>query len=1091
MTTANFALGLSVAEAAAALASANAAASSATTAAGSATAAVGSATTAVGSATTAASSATAAASSATTAAGSATTANSAATTAAAAQSATSALSAIVGVLGAPATALPYCVTAISGGIGTGTGGTNGTYALGVTGGPAGFAATVTIAGGAISGYTITNAGLATTNAVPTLSLAGVPGLTGATVPTATVGTIPVGRTFWAPSSDGTQLLAWQNSAGALAAYGSPQFNQLLAPGTLALLSSLTPVTIGDGSGATSAGSSYYSFGAATPVVTPGLLTQIQFGMTAAATVSILIWDSASLTLLKVYSGIAAAAGTNTLTQFNGLGSFYCPAGAMVQVVVTSGAGLQLMNTASTQACARFTTSAISGLVAGNTMPAPYYLAANAPNLTVTTTPTLAQNVDTRLALIESNHLVDGHTFIGREPYASMRAVGVTTVNANATSAVSAGRILCTPPMVFGGKTVSAFLNMNAAGSGLLCFFKQSDTVPHYNLWKVIPTGPLVAGGNTIALPEIDMPPGAVMGYYPQSGGVLATIGNIGRPATYISTTGFTGIPGTTNYTMVSATGAGELGLFVTGPSTRLAVSPTAKQMRDADNGRMKPRLPTFFLKGVWDQPAANMATWASRGVNFMFGNYADFADGNGPTWVSTCVSNGLYYVRRPGLASLEGAYGVPASSAQLTQVASDVSNDAVSQYALGFTVLDEPDGSMPKEQGSGSPNALSPLYHEREIARWKQGCRAKPVFMNLQGFHVNYPSTSILNFLNMRDVDIFGIDTYPNNNGGGGSNAIWWQTFYDAGQVVYDSFSTVNGTSLEWMSQTNNGSYANFGATLSGGKPTFAHIATSRVTSAPGVPPTAGEFRALSWSAVIGGVIGLFYFPQDVTPSNSIGGITGLVGGGSYTGATVVNFSGGGGSGAAASPIIVGGVITGIKITNYGTGYTSAPNIAFNDSGGGSGASATVVLGGYVADASDANVLTEMGYLHSNLAVMQSAGCLIDSTNGGRVPFVKRMSAPLTKPLGLNYPGTFPKDTTGATAVFQSPLGTQMQGGFEGLSIIGSNGAVYYLILNLLGQSATLNDTLWGISGMAFTAYEARFVAATALATNLFTESGL
>lgn len=176
-----------------------------------------------------------AASSAATATTQASTATSAATTATAA----AALSAIVGVLGAPATALPYCVTAISGGVGTGTGGTNGTYALGVTGGPAGFAATVTIAGGAISGYTITNTGLATTNAAPTLSLAGVPGLTGATVPTATVGTIPVARTFWAPSTDGTQLLAWQNSAGALAAYGSPQFSNTLATGIATQIANAT------------------------------------------------------------------------------------------------------------------------------------------------------------------------------------------------------------------------------------------------------------------------------------------------------------------------------------------------------------------------------------------------------------------------------------------------------------------------------------------------------------------------------------------------------------------------------------------------------------------------------------------------------------------------------------------------------------------------------------------------------------------------------------------------------------------------------------------------------------------------------------
>jgi hypothetical protein len=66
-----------------------------------------------------------------------------------------------------------------------------------------------------------------------------------------------------------------------------------------------------------------------------------------------------------------------------------------------------------------------------------------------------------------------------------------------------------------------------------------------------------------------------------------------------------------------------------------------------------------------------------------------------------------------------------------------------------------------------------------------------------------------------------------------------------------------------------------------------------------------------------------------------------------------------------------------------------------------------------------------------------------------------------------------------------------MQGGFEGISIVGNNGVLYYLLLNLLGQSATLNDTLWGISGMSFSAYEVKFVAASALTTNLFTESGL
>jgi hypothetical protein len=117
-------------------------------------------------------------------------------------------------LNVPATALPFEVTAITGGIGTGSGGTPGIYNLGVTGGPAGFKATVTIGGdGKIAGYTIVNPGLATTNSAPTLSLSGVTGLTGATTPTATVGTVPVNRLFLAPSADGLQLLTWYNKSG--------------------------------------------------------------------------------------------------------------------------------------------------------------------------------------------------------------------------------------------------------------------------------------------------------------------------------------------------------------------------------------------------------------------------------------------------------------------------------------------------------------------------------------------------------------------------------------------------------------------------------------------------------------------------------------------------------------------------------------------------------------------------------------------------------------------------------------------------------------------------------------------------------------
>lgn len=68
-----------------------------------------------------------------------------------------------------------------------------------------------------------------------------------------------------------------------------------------------------------------------------------------------------------------------------------------------------------------------------------------------------------------------------------------------------------------------------------------------------------------------------------------------------------------------------------------------------------------------------------------------------------------------------------------------------------------------------------------------------------------------------------------------------------------------------------------------------------------------------------------------------------------------VAFSGGGGSGAAATLTVTGGVITEVTITNPGSGYTSAPTATITYTGGGSGASLTPVIkqGNYT----DANIV--------------------------------------------------------------------------------------------------------------------------------------
>jgi autotransporter-associated beta strand protein len=66
-----------------------------------------------------------------------------------------------------------------------------------------------------------------------------------------------------------------------------------------------------------------------------------------------------------------------------------------------------------------------------------------------------------------------------------------------------------------------------------------------------------------------------------------------------------------------------------------------------------------------------------------------------------------------------------------------------------------------------------------------------------------------------------------------------------------------------------------------------------------------------------------------------------------YWASAIVTISGGGGSGATAVVTgTKGGAITGITVTNGGTGYTSAPTVAIASTTGGSGAAATATISG-------------------------------------------------------------------------------------------------------------------------------------------------
>jgi len=127
-------------------------------------------------------------------------------------------------------ALPFEVSALSGGIGTGSGGTPGEYQLVVTGGPVGHTAFITVGNdGKIASVRVGARGIATVNTAPTYALPSGTGLTGATLPTATVSAIQAGRIFLAPNanSSATYLLGWQASGGVIAPWnvGGAQWSQ--------------------------------------------------------------------------------------------------------------------------------------------------------------------------------------------------------------------------------------------------------------------------------------------------------------------------------------------------------------------------------------------------------------------------------------------------------------------------------------------------------------------------------------------------------------------------------------------------------------------------------------------------------------------------------------------------------------------------------------------------------------------------------------------------------------------------------------------------------------------------------------------------
>jgi hypothetical protein len=222
----------------------------------------------------------------------------------------------------------------------------------------------------------------------------------------------------------------------------------------------------------------------------------------------------------------------------------------------------------------------------------------------------------------------------------------------------------------------------------------------------------------------------------------------------------------------------------------------------------QPAVPKFII-AVYMQPPDMFDVWRTRGINTLVGYESRSGTISNKQWSDAAAVKGFYFLRKP---------------------ADDLEADAKDPNLLAWTHDDEPDVKKPP---------TDPKHLQEEYAQWKQAAPKMPVFVNFSGGSVlggKVQKESYLQYL--KAADWVGSDFYPVT---GYNRPDWLWKIGAAGDTLRD-----------WSEH----------------KPQFAFIETS-AQRLPWTPKTTrgvsvGELRAEIWHAVIHGVRGIVYFPQQI-----------------------------------------------------------------------------------------------------------------------------------------------------------------------------------------------------------------------------------